>query len=99
MSGILSDVDIKKELNKNVIIFPYDEKNLGSCSYDITLDKHFYRFSKLKWYTLNPWSNASQYWEYEKARKPTSEEQFIYELKDNDLIFTLEKNELCSSYK
>lgn len=45
--GILSDYDIKQEMNKHghIIIDPYDEKLLKNCSYEIQLDDQIWRMN------------------------------------------------------
>ena len=41
---LLSSTAIKRHLKKgNIIISPFREKNLGNCSYDLTLGKFYYR--------------------------------------------------------
>lgn len=42
-SAILSDREIKAEMEKgNIFISPVNEKQLGNCSYDITLGENYY---------------------------------------------------------
>lgn len=44
---ILTRNEILKEIKKkNIIIKPFDRKNLGPASYDLTLDNKFRKFSK-----------------------------------------------------
>lgn len=61
--GVLSDVQIKREMKKeNIMIYPYDEKNLSNTSYDVTLGPNFYRAQNPEY--LLPWDEDSvhQYW-------------------------------------
>jgi len=42
--SILSDIDIKTELKAgNIVIDPFNENNLQTTSYDVTLGEYFYR--------------------------------------------------------
>ncbi len=43
ISGILGKSQIEKMLGKNIIIEPFDEKQLGRDSYDVTLGNKIYR--------------------------------------------------------
>lgn len=39
----LSDLEIKTELNNNIVIYPFNPDQLGSNSYDVTLGEYYYR--------------------------------------------------------
>lgn len=38
--SVLSDIDIVKELGKNILIFPFEEDNLKGASYNLTVSKY-----------------------------------------------------------
>jgi dCTP deaminase len=57
--SILSDLDIKRELGEKVIIEHYNERNLGNCSYDVTLGPNFYRTFLDKNKVYNPYNKQS----------------------------------------
>ena len=57
--SILSDLDIKHELGEKVMIEPYDGRNLGNCSYDVTLGPNFYRAFLDKNKVYNPYRKQS----------------------------------------
>lgn len=63
-SSVLSDLDVLQEMDRgNVVIYPFDRKNLKNCSYDVTLGSYFYRSNgDIK--TMNPWceSDVRKYW-------------------------------------
>lgn len=42
---MLSDVDIVKELGKNILIYPFDEKNLKGASFNLTASKFAWSIS------------------------------------------------------
>lgn len=41
--AVLSDRDIQREMGDKIVIQPFDKKNLGNCSYDVTIGPHYYR--------------------------------------------------------
>lgn len=43
VSCVLSDTDILNELNKSVLIDPFNKTQLSNSSYDVTLGPHFYQ--------------------------------------------------------
>lgn len=62
--GVLSDVDIKRELEYgNIIITPFNENQLSNCSYDVTIGEYYYKGSGNPEY-INPWnsSHIARYW-------------------------------------
>jgi dCTP deaminase len=64
-SSILSDKEILIEKQKGTIVIePFNEKQLGNCSYDVTLGEWFYTSRNSKGKYLNPWSKKSieEYW-------------------------------------
>ena len=42
---MLSDVDIVRELGKNIVIFPFNENNLKGASYNLTASKYAWNVS------------------------------------------------------
>jgi dCTP deaminase len=61
---LLSSSAIKRHLQKeNIVISPFNEKNLGNCSYDLTLGKYYYREKHpTESYTIyNPYSEEDVY--------------------------------------
>lgn len=73
---LLSSTAIKRHIKKgNVVISPFNEKNLGNCSYDLTMGKYYYREKHpTESYTIyNPYSEQDVYrvWgEKHEAAKP-----------------------------
>lgn len=57
--AVLSDKDIARELGTKVIIEPYLPKNLGNCSYDVTLGPHYYRDNGINGAVYNPFDIKS----------------------------------------
>ena len=58
----LSKPDILKHLRAgNIVIHPYNERNLANCSYDVTLGANYYRESKPEggFGILNPYDETS----------------------------------------
>lgn len=76
---LLSSTAIKRHLkDKNIIISPFNEKNLGNCSYDVTLGKHYYKelHPKESYTIYNPYNMEDVYrvWgENHHTAKPFSE--------------------------
>ena len=70
-SAILSDKEILIERKKgNIVIEPFNQKQLGNCSYDVTLGEWFYTSKNSNGKYLNPWNKESidSYWgEKQKA--------------------------------
>lgn len=73
---LLSSNAIKRHIKQgNIIISPFKEKNLGNCSYDLTLGKNYYREKNpSESYTIyNPYSEEDVYrvWgkEHQEARQ------------------------------
>ncbi len=75
-SGILSSTDILNEIkNGNVIIKPFEERNLSNCSYDITLGENYFSnhaSSYEGW--MNPFrkGDTDQYWGLPKVADQVS---------------------------
>jgi len=52
---VLSDRDIKEKIrNKEIIIDPFNKRNLQPASYDLHLDKHFLVFNRLQHHVMDP---------------------------------------------
>lgn len=52
---ILSDKDIKKAIkDKEIVIDPFNEKDLQPASVDLHLDKHFLIFNTKRYYVIDP---------------------------------------------
>lgn len=68
---ILSDKDIKEEREKgNIIIEPFNERNLGNCSYDVTLGPNYYEWNKeYDKETFCPWlpEDVAKFWKPKSA--------------------------------
>lgn len=62
--GLLSATEIKQQLDVGEItIHPFNSKNLGTCSYDITLGRYYFRANpNMRLY--NPWckQHMEKYW-------------------------------------
>ncbi|MEK9183801.1 MAG: hypothetical protein AAB890_01885 [Patescibacteria group bacterium] len=61
---LLSSTAIKRHIKKeNIIITPFNEKNLGNCSYDVTLGKYYYKelHPKESYTIYNPYSKEDVY--------------------------------------
>src|SRR3989344_9254005 len=61
---LLSSNAIKRHMKQgNIIVSPFKEKNLGNCSYDLTLGKHYFREKHpSESYTIyNPYSEEDVY--------------------------------------
>jgi len=71
---ILTKEAIKKEIKKGKIkISPYNPRNIGSSSLDLTLDKTFWVFDKQKKITLNEKSDFKKYTKKIKSSSITLE--------------------------
>jgi deoxycytidine triphosphate deaminase len=72
--SVLSDLDIKKELIEgNIIIEPYDENQLGNCSYDVKLGENYYEWnheSNLLLYNPYNSDHVNKYWKLKQAHIP-----------------------------
>jgi len=104
---LLSSNAIKRHMKQgNIIVSPFKEKNLGNCSYDLTLGKHYFREKHpSESYTIyNPYSEEDVYrvWgkDHETA-KPFKEwlkthgnhTQLIKGIYPNDLVIWLAPGE------
>ncbi|QQG47402.1 MAG: hypothetical protein HY044_04735 [Candidatus Woesebacteria bacterium] len=72
---LLSDKFILQNLKKgNIIIDPYDPKNLGSASYDVTLGEYFYReqMPDPGYAIYSPWGEAEVNRIWGKPQKATN---------------------------
>ncbi len=57
--GILSDKEILKEIKKgNIVIYPFNESQLGNASYDVTLGMFYYRENITTTPIVNPFSKS-----------------------------------------
>ena len=64
MGCVLSDKNILEELNKgNIVIDPFDARHLSNSSYDVCLDKYFFR-NTTKMEYCNIWNkeDSLKYW-------------------------------------
>lgn len=66
MSGVLSDNEIKFAMDVgDIVIQPFNEKNLGNCSYDVCLGKYYYQAKPvISQNVINPFSpsDVSAFW-------------------------------------
>lgn len=66
--AVLSSTEIFKELDQgNIVITPLTKTNVGNCSVDVTLGRHFYRHNHYYPSSLtiyNPWNpqHVREYW-------------------------------------
>jgi len=98
--AILSDVEIKKELEVgNIIISPFSREQLSNCSYDVTLGEYYYRCTNQLEY-FNPWQqdHVDKYWgEYLQAKPLTQEEREKMKIDDsigiNDKVILINPGE------
>jgi dCTP deaminase len=96
-SGVLSDLEIIKEKDmKNIIIHPFESKNLSNSSYDVTLGPWYYRASKDSNQLLLPWKQDSveSYWGSPCFANTITEENNPYFLPIGTQYILLEPNEL-----
>ena len=95
--SILSDRDIKESLkNGGIIITPFNEKNLGSASYDVTLGENYYSWNKIDGILLyNPYSHedVQKLWKLNKAINVTDEYVKEYGCKPNSKIIIIKPRE------
>jgi len=99
----LSKPDILEHLEKkNIIIDPFDKRNLNNVSYDVSLGEHFYRERRsARKSVLNPYSEKSvlQFWRHYKAeraadiRKKTGFSDLEENIADDDRMILLEPGE------
>jgi dCTP deaminase len=106
--SLLSNRAIKRHLKEgNIIIEPFDEKNLGTCSYDVTLGEWYYREQHHQWGigTYSPYSEDDVRRVWGKPQKAEPAEKWMKEnniplikgVKPEDLIIWISPGEtiLC----
>jgi dCTP deaminase len=95
-NSVLSDREIINEKNKgNIVIIPYNQKNVGNCSYDVTLGPWYYKGNKNMKMFL-PWdeSNVEEYWGTPLYAKTIIDENNEYKLPIGSKIILIEPGEL-----
>lgn len=93
---VLSNVIIKSQLGKNIIIYPFNENQLSNTSYDVTLGKNYYVEKKQNKNTIyNPFDikSVENVWGKPKEARPSKnyyekygQEMFINILPDEEII-------------
>jgi dCTP deaminase len=95
-NSVLSDKEIIEEKNNgNIVITPFNKKNVGNCSYDVTLGPWYYRANK-NMKLLLPWKEESveDYWGSPKFAETIENKDNIYELPIGSKIILIEPGEL-----
>lgn len=101
LMGVLSKTDILKHVAAgNILIDPFNEKNLANSSYDVRLGRYFFRQRAMDLtQTLNPfWEKSvrSMYRDIEEAREVaeyTSKLNPYHNLDPKDLVMLVEPGE------
>ena len=96
---VLSDKQILTELNTgNIIITPFTAKNLGNCSYDVTLGENYYSSNYTPNFFYNPWNqeHVNSYWGQSKKAKQVVDEDESHQLgvELGSKVIILQPNEL-----
>ncbi len=84
--AVLSSTEIFKELdNGNIVINPLTKNNIGNCSVDVTLGKHYYRhdtFNPLTSPIYNPWNpqHVREYWGTPQTAQTVTTEEMSQQL-------------------
>lgn len=107
----LSDTEILKELNKDIIIDPFNFKQLNSNSYDITLGEYYYEPNEEKlpkFLSSENGKQISQYWNVNLEEKNLGSKRAMlieskldakkYGVNVNDRIIILKKGMLILSH-
>lgn len=99
MSAVLSDRDIKRELNAgNIILFDPDRdctQNIQNCSVDVTLGNYYYRNNK-PLLLLNPWcqKHVEDYWgDVQEASFATSKNADFLGLEEGQQYILIQPHE------
>lgn len=77
MSGVLSSTDIIRErLQGNVVIEPFEDRNVSNCSYDITLGENYFNNNSAFEGWMNLWreGDTNDYWGKVKQADQVSDE-------------------------
>lgn len=99
--GTLSKPDILKHIELgNIVIDPFDQKNLNNASYDVRLGNYFHRQHRMDHtQTINPYHENSIKKMYSKAKKAIPVKQIrsktnpFYGFDDNDLVILIDPHE------
>lgn len=89
---VLSDNDIKSCIkNGDIICKPFNEKNLGSSSYDVTLGSNYYEWSNNDIDFYNPYNkeHVQKFWNLKKSQKCTEEQVKLYGCKPGSEIIII----------
>lgn len=95
--AVLSDKDIREALASGEIICePFNEINLGSASYDVTLGENYYQWNRdLSLEVYNPYNSehVNSFWKLNKAVRVTKEDVTVYGCKPGSKIIIVNPRE------
>jgi dCTP deaminase len=102
-SGVVSDRQILNEMEKgNILIHPYNEKNLSNTSYDVTIGPNYYRVSKNPPKLFLAWDEDSvqEYWGTPQYAQTVTDESMsrMYKLPIGTQFILLEPGELILAH-